>query len=594
MKSRISLFDKAVFRKNTTRFAPAWVLFCVALLMFLAILMDGASSGPGFASDMCYAIAPFAFFNFCYAFLCAQLLFGDLFSSRMCNALHAMPLRRETWFFTNVLSGLAFAIMPYAGLALLALLFVDGLIAPPLLWLLAVSLQYIFFFGTAVLSIYCTGNRFAMLLVYLILNGFSVIAYWLVNTLYVPLLYGIELDLAVFLWLCPVGQMISQLQYVEVDYTRIDGYIVDGPFVHLLDGWWYMAICALLGLAYMAIGLWLYRRRQLESAGDFIAVKVLLPVFLVLYTLCAGAVFHGFFSLFVGEDKLILMIIGMTIGVFTGFMLLERTVRVFQKKNWLRYGVGMLIFVFSIALTVLDPLGITRWVPQAEQVESISFYTGGTRYSNIDNAVTDADQIETLLAVHRHGVKNRHEGTNGRNDVRIYLTYTMKSGLTRTRNYYIDVATDAGRKLKALMSSPELVLGTSEENLDEFLNSIDEVMVDFTQFIDESIYERYPGATIPEEISIPEKDIRGLIKAIIQDCKAGTMAQDWNFYEDQGADWIALQFKQDRDEGYIRHHEIQVYDNCVHTRQWIENWYIGQLESLGKLIVYNENARSGG
>lgn len=594
MKSRISLFDKAVFRKNITRFAPAWVLFCVALLMFLGILADSAGSGAAFASDMGYAIAPFAFFNFCYALLCAQLLFGDLFSSRMCNALHAMPLRRETWFFTNMISGLAFAIVPYMGLTLLSLLFVDGLFSPPLLWLLGVSLQYVFFFGSAVLSVYCVGNRFAMVLVYLILNGFSLIAYWLVDTLYAPLLYGIELSTEPFLWLCPVGQMISQFSYVDV-VRFVDGIYVNDPIVYLVDGWWYMAICAVLGLAYMGIGLALYRRRQLECAGDFMAVKVLRPVFLVLYTLCGGAVCHAFFSLFIGEDNLFFVIIGMTIGVFTGFMLLERTVRVFQKKKWLYYGVGMLIFGFSIALTVLDPLGITRWVPNADQVASVSFCTGGSRYGSNGYALTDQNQIETLLTVHRHGVKNRDEGVNGKNDVRVYLTYTMKSGLTHTRNYYIDVDTNAGRKLKALMSAPEQVLGTSEAELDSFLSSVDEIMLDLTQFIDESLRKQYPGAVIPEEVSIPKEEIRGLIQAVLQDCKAGVIAQDWNFYENQDAGWITLEFKQDKSVGYIRYQDIRIYKGCTHTRQWIQNWYIEHLKSQGSQTGYiNENARSVG
>lgn len=593
MKSRISLFDKSVFRKNVTRFAPAWVLYCVALLMFLAILMDSASSAAGFASDMCYSMEPFALFNFCYALLCAQLLFGDLFSSRMCNALHAMPLRRETWFFTNVLSGLAFALVPYVGLTLLTMLFVDGLFSVPLLWLLGVSMQYVFFFGSAVLSVYCVGNRFAMVLVYLILNGFSLIAYWLVDTLYAPMLYGIELSSDIFEWLCPVGQMVSQFTYVEVNYTRLDGLIVDGPYVTLVDGWWYMAVCAVLGLVCMTVALLMYRRRQLESAGDFIAVKALGPVFLILYTLCGGAVCHAFFSLFIGEDNLFFVVIGMTIGVFTGLMLLERTVRVFRKKTWLLYGAVMAVFGLSIALTVLDPLGITRWVPNADQVASVSFCTGGSRYGSNGKALTDPEQIEDLLTVHRHGIKNRDEGVNGKNDVRVYLTYTMKSGLTHTRNYYIDVDTQAGRLLKAYMSAPEQVLGISEAELDAFLKTVDEIMLDSKYFLNESLLKQFPGATIPEQISFSGEDARGLLQAVIQDCKAGVIAQDWNFYEDQDGSWISLQFKQDKSADYIRYRDVRIYEDCSHTRQWIQNWYIAHLESQG-IHAANENARSVG
>lgn len=49
-----------------------------------------------------------------------MLLFGDLYNSRMCNALHAMPMRRETLFLTNVVSGLLFSMIPTAVMALLS------------------------------------------------------------------------------------------------------------------------------------------------------------------------------------------------------------------------------------------------------------------------------------------------------------------------------------------------------------------------------------------------------------------------------------------------------------------------------------------
>ena len=37
--------------------------------------------------------------------LAALVLFGDLDNPRMCNALHALPLRRETWFFSHAAAG---------------------------------------------------------------------------------------------------------------------------------------------------------------------------------------------------------------------------------------------------------------------------------------------------------------------------------------------------------------------------------------------------------------------------------------------------------------------------------------------------------
>ena len=40
MKSRTSFFNKTIFLKNLTRFAPAWGLYTVGALMGLILLID--------------------------------------------------------------------------------------------------------------------------------------------------------------------------------------------------------------------------------------------------------------------------------------------------------------------------------------------------------------------------------------------------------------------------------------------------------------------------------------------------------------------------------------------------------------------------
>ena len=104
MPSKTSCFNKTVFQKNLTRFAPVWVLYLLCLLLGMMMLYAGDGDGQGywFADNMSEMIQLMAFVNLIYAPLVAALLFGDLYNSRMCNALHAMPLRRESWFLTNI------------------------------------------------------------------------------------------------------------------------------------------------------------------------------------------------------------------------------------------------------------------------------------------------------------------------------------------------------------------------------------------------------------------------------------------------------------------------------------------------------------
>ena len=546
MKSKISWFNPVVFRKNVTRFAPAWVLYTVGLFLVVITIMGDVNSTVGFARDLGNAIAPMAFLNFCYAFLCAQLLFGDLYNSRMCNALHAMPIRRESWFATNVVTGLAFSAVPNIAVTLFCMVFTGELWLSPLLWLAGTVLQYVFFFGTAVLSSYCVGHRFAMALVYAILNGFSVIVYWLVDSLYAPMLYGMQVEESVFLWFCPVLQMVAEFNYFEVYSPQWDSYNYwQEETLVLGDGWIYLGICAVLGLVYMACALILYRKRNLECAGDAVTVKWLSPVFLLLYTFCGGTVCHAFFSLFWGEENIVFLLIGLAIGFFTGKMLLERTVRVFRPKTLARFGILVLTFLLSLLLTKLDPLGITRWVPKAEQVKQIDYRTTSTNYSGC--VVTDPEKIRQLCMIHQHGVENRNEGVNGKADVRVYLDYTLKNGATRSRYYYIDIDTQAGQALKMLLSSPEAVFETDDP--EGFLDTVERLEL--------------------AGVGVPKEQWQGLYEAMLLDCAEGTLAQDWNFYMDQKMCWLTVQRKAQEGNGLYRYTDIVIRIRCKNTAAWM-------------------------
>lgn len=548
MKSRTSFFDTAVLKKNITRFAPAWALYLVLMLMILG-LMASSDSGLWYADDMATILQVMPVINFFYALLVAQLLFGDLYNSRMCNALHALPLRREGWFITNVVSGLLFSIVPNAVMAVLSIALCGTLWLLPGAWLLCVTVQYLFFFGVAVLSAYLVGNRFAMALVYIILNGFSLIAYWLADSLYIPALYGIVLEDQIFLTLSPVVKMSGAFDYLYVTIHQIRGAYsgVTGSW-SFGEGWGYLGICAAIGIAAMVLALAVYRKRHLECAGDFVAVKSLGPVFLVLYTLCGGACCHGFFDLFLGEDSGIYLFIGLTIGFFTGLMLLERQVRVFRKKNLLGFAALALVFYGTVLAAQVDLLGIVRWVPRANNVESVSITTGGSHYY-MDNGLTlrEAGDIEKILSVHQAGVTNRQWDTNGRPDVRLELTYEMKSGLRRSREYSIDVATDAGRILESYLSRPEAVLRGLDER---------------GTFSEAHFYD---SDTVISDPAVLAK----LYAAIQADCQAGDLAQDWNFHQDaNNSRYVGLRWTYTDGSHYYK--ELIFWDDCENIMAWIE------------------------
>ena len=115
MKLKTSFFEPTVLKKDITRFAPVWILFTVYLLFIII----SETTYYAFSSQFHERnYLPYVFSSLgggsslVMGFACATLLYGDLFKTRLCYGLHAMPLRRETWFATHFLSGTLFFVVP--------------------------------------------------------------------------------------------------------------------------------------------------------------------------------------------------------------------------------------------------------------------------------------------------------------------------------------------------------------------------------------------------------------------------------------------------------------------------------------------------
>ena len=150
MKSRTSFFNATVLKKDITRFAPVWGLY---ILFLLVDFLTGARNDQKeiLAASLADMMRNMSIVNLIYGGLCANMLFGDLFQSRMCNALHAMPLRREGWFFTHIVAGLLFCFVPNLLATLFQMVLLGKYFYMAPLWLVVVTGQFLFFFGVAVL-----------------------------------------------------------------------------------------------------------------------------------------------------------------------------------------------------------------------------------------------------------------------------------------------------------------------------------------------------------------------------------------------------------------------------------------------------------
>ena len=569
MKSRTSFFNPTAFRKNLTRFAPAWVLYGVLLLL---ILISMVGSDYGFDADLIEALMIFPVFNFLFAFLAAQLLFGDLYNSRMCNALHALPLRRENWFVTNLASGFSFSLIPTGAGLIFSLLMIllgvgrcdNGLLIPVMVFIGA-NVQYIFFFGLATFCAFLVGKRFAMAVVYIIVNFASMIIYWLVDTLYTPMLEGIHTNIEPFSWLSPVVRMCTY-EYMDVEW--IGNYRQRG-IMHFVEGWGYIAICAAVGLGLLGLALVLYRKRKLEYAGDFMAVRGMEPVFLTVYTLFIGALFQMIFGTFTGNNIDPSLFVGLIVGFFTGQMLIKRTVRVFRWKTWLQCGALIGIFLLTLLVTKLDPLGIQTWRPDAEDVTSVQVNANHGNYVNTGETFTveDGEDIEKMLHVHSillDGYSVEDTVITPTTTVEIYeatfaeyfpipvsIHYQLKSGRTVSRYYYMYAVSEAGQILRPYFADVSCVLGVEEDELETFVKELETVHVD------------------GELVYLTEEDKLALLQAIAADCKAGSMIQISEYRRVEGTTGKSYYIEFTDRTGFHFCH-LRVSEYCENTNRFME------------------------
>ena len=498
MKIKRNYFNGTILKKDLTRFLPLWV--CYLILGLLLAVSNFGNVYYSYARTFGNALAFMSPVMCVYALVVAQLLFGDLFQGRMCNAVHALPVRREGLFLTHFTAGLMMGILPNIPIALIAMLGMGRLWFVALVWLGGTALMYLLFFGIAVFCMLCSGNRFAAVALYGLLNLLGLLVMWVFEVFYIPMLYGLRMTEAtreIFYLFSPVWRLATGEDWVIIEHSTLCNVVhyssiyPPHPCLYIFKGvgrvWSYLAIVAVIGVLFAAASLALYRKRHLESAGDFLSVK---PVGL-LFTLVAST-FAGCVCYFIAGEMLVGMAIGLVVGFFICRMLLERTVKVFGLKSWVQLIAFGLAVALSLGLTYWDAFGVASRIPQAKDVESVTVadrYLSERRLEQLQleesssgivtvgmdpsyvygmegmMTLTEEKDIETVRQIHRLLLEEGDASLQNQYTETITIHYVLKNGTTLTRYYYTVSDSPAMQQLDAYLGTPEFVLGfaTPEE-----------------------------------------------------------------------------------------------------------------------------------
>lgn len=562
MRSKTRLFNGTVFRKDLTRFAPVWLLYALGLVMGIMVLtaMDARGDGYWLANDVAKLIGYGGIINMVYALVVAMLLFGDLYNTRMCSALHALPLRREAWFTTHVVSGLVFSLLPTAimtvlSLPLLMTTCVERAWHIGLLWFLATNLEFLCFFGMAVFCAFFTGMRLPMAILYAAGNGAPYVVCMIIDRLYTPMLYGV---------ITPTGwvNQLMPLRYTyQTEFLLLDDYQtqlqaareshapVSAAFRMNADAWTYLVVWAVVGLVLLLLALVLYRRRRLECVGEAMVIRRLDPVFqsgmaiavaFFAYTLLNNYTRLGYQS--TGALNYFIMFCGLAVGWFGTKMLIAHTPWIFRPRSILGLVGLTAMLAGSLVATRLDILGLDDRIPAVEDVASVnvSAYYTGTGEGVL--TLTQDQQIEDILLLQERILEDRvpssgrfpivegqalmgedleafQESRTGpcqlpcRSAAYLHLTYRMNDGSTMRRSYNLWSDSEAGDLAREYLSRPEVVL------LPERLESFD---------WEQPCYISASGGT---SRPISGQEVQSLLDAIRADCQERTIAQCWGLHQ---------------------------------------------------------------
>lgn len=581
MKLKVCFCNKTVLKTDITRFAPVWASYLLGLAMMVLLQFSGGSDDTAKNSivhDFNRLCMLGVGVNGLYALVVVQALFGDLLNPRLCNALHAMPVTRDGYYGAHLIAGVLFAVVPNCLVLLPTSLLLPRQVASvALLTLLALSLQYIFYLGTALTAVQLAGNRIGMVLIYGILNFATVLLYWFVAMVFIPLIYGKDISISWVARICPTVAMYEGTYFSTVDHSYYIGdtyhYVFDG--ISMGDVWLKAAVCAGLGVVCMAIAQLLYRKRRLETAGDLVAYSILSPFFLALYTLTVAAFLHlAVKQLTQGAiSEYFFLPLGLIAGYVTGLMLLRRTSRVFRWRLLVPLGGILAVCALCVLSIATDAFHVIRRVPDAQDVQSVVLAPVQMSYSNTTLTLTEKDEIEDILAYHQGALRNwqkqvgdcllQRDGHWSPGDYyNIQLRYTLKNGSTFQRRYFLEKENPAYDRLKPYLSTPELSLGMDE-------STFRAAVANATS--GDSYFYAVDGGAVADK-GRKFTNFAGLANAVLADCQEGnlmTLALHTPAGKDSDPDykisgWLGILY--DNEEQYL---SINLTDKCTHTLYWI-------------------------
>lgn len=564
MTSKTSCFNSGLMRRSLLKGAPLWGLWLLFWLLLLPVHLLTRQDLVPFELTRylfdCLVVAG-TFGVFFYGLAVAWLQFAWLYRTRSAYHYASLPIRRETQFVSRFLAGLLFHLVPALAVTLLTMAAGaakgENVVVPALIFLACSTLMFLFYYGLAVFCAHLTGHVAAMPVLYLIANFLAPVLEYVLLLVADALIFGLSANQHLWpLWLSPLYYCLNRNVF-SMEWLNRGGVTIG----YVFTGWKPVLLFGAAGLVLAILAFLLFRRRRMESAGDVIAVSWLKPVFRYGVTLCCGLTLGMIIATLILNSSqihfgtlLVCILFAAIVGFLAAEMLLEKTIRVFQKKNFLRLGGALVAMTLVLLACRYDVFGFTRYVPKADGVVSVSLDGG--------KAVANSTIIEKTIALHQEIVANRHEVEENRGSFRAYrITYYLKDGGRVERYYRLPVGdysdpdpSSLGYRMEVLENDPTVLLENYFFTSDQI--RLDSVSVEY--------YSREFNTY--DQISLTAAQEETLVAAMRKDVSLGTLGKTGFLAEDGVAGNVSVYLQYTYQDGtWDRGETLYVTPEAVHT-----------------------------
>ncbi|PYG87250.1 ABC-2 type transport system permease protein [Ruminiclostridium sufflavum DSM 19573] len=456
MKLKTSLFKKGLLISDIKRFWWVSALYALALFFvmpfnhYMQYVSNTDINDINSLNWMKERIANEFYFNggISQVFLIAvpvvigALVFRYMQKSRSASLYHSLPLTRTALYFNSVLSAVILFSVPIlfnTSIMLFMNLFspLSAFYSAALIftWLGCTFLFGIMFIAMSVFAGMFTGSSIAQLAFVYILNLLPAFLVEFVRINLRGVLYGFD-------------------TYSNIDFYR------NMPMFRLFDMGLLSEGAAAVITAYTAVtlalfagGLFAFKLRRPETAGDIITFRPVRPVFIYGFVTCA-TLFGGAYFIQIGNSDLAFAISGYFISSIISYIVIQMiTNKSFKILHTYKGYVGFALVLVILTLGIhFDVIGYVNKIPDPKDVKET--YIGYNlywfehkndpdfdekKYDNYDTALyKDPKNIENVTKLHKYLLDNK-----SRNGNQQYIAYKLKNGKKIIRKYSIDTATHA-------------------------------------------------------------------------------------------------------------------------------------------------------